>query len=423
MVRDTTLNNRFPIPYSPFLIPRYLFAFCFFLFAFFSVLSLDASPLHSETWGFRLDLPEGYVYIDGNNRDRYSFQGPDKAMFDIVVYNGVYQGVEQAANDVGRRLGSQGEIALFEYEGRTAVFMDLHFKDFSGWGLCLELANTVSAANGAASGAAAGAGAPVLCALAYSPSSGTDLDLFHISALDSIAPSDLEARRPGPVTEFGYPRGGTIETPVKGTAVKALIRENDAEAAQSLVDREFNLLRYYEDSPNWQQAWIRFYRAIYRDAWDRVAAALFRLEREWNAPANTASNAPAVADAPAGTAARAFAEKALAFVQGFSYERNPEGSDFVNLVTAVIEGRGDCDSRSMLWAMLMDQADIPAAMMVSRNHSHAMGLADIPGNGARFETNGKKWLVAETTDKVGIGLISADKSDISSWLGVIFNVP
>jgi hypothetical protein len=61
--------------------------------------------------------------------------------------------------------------------------------------------------------------------------------------------------------------------------------------------------------------------------------------------------------------------------------------------------------------------------MVSRSHSHAMGLADVTGGGARFETGGKKWLVAETTDKAGIGLISADKSDIASWLGVIFNIP
>jgi hypothetical protein len=372
------------------------FSSFFFLSSLFSLLSLDASPLHSTTWGFRFDLPEGYEYIDGNNQDRYSFQGPNKAMFDVVVYNGVYQDVEQMANDINRRLGNSGETALFEYEGKTAVLMDLHFKNFSGWGLCLELAKNAAAAR-----------APFLCALAYSPSSGADMDLFHISALDSIAPSDLEARRPGPVTEFSFPRGEAIEIPIKGTALSALFRENDAEAAQALVDREFALLRQYESAPVWQQAWIRFYRAIYRDSWNRVAAAAFRLEREWNA----------------GQDERAFAEKTLAFVQGFSYERNLEGSDFVNLVTAISEGRGDCDSRSMLWAMILEQANIPAAMMVSHSYSHAMGLVDVPGAGARFESGGKKWLVAETTDKIGIGLISADKSDIASWLGVIFNIP
>jgi len=371
-----------------------LFVTCYLL----SVISLPASPLHSTTWGFRLDLPEGYEYIDGNNQDRYSFQGPNKAMFDIVVYNGVYKDVEQMANDVNRRLGNSGEVALFEYEGKQAALIDLHFKGYSGWGLCLELTKNAAAAK-----------APFLCALAYSPSSGADMDLFHISALDSIAPSDLEARRPGPVMEFSYPRGETIEIPIKGTTISALIRENDAEAAQALVDREFNLLCNYENTPGWQQAWIRFYRTIYRDSWDRIINALFRLEREWNSGQ--------------GLGERAFAEKALAFVQGFSYERDLEGSDFVNLVTAVTEGRGDCDSRSMLWAMILEQADIPSAIMVSRGHSHAMGLADVPGGGARFETGGKKWLVAETTDKVGIGLISADKSDIESWLGVIFNVP
>jgi hypothetical protein len=341
-------------------------------------------------------LPEGYEYIDGNNLDRYSFQGPNGAMFDVVVYNGVYQDVGQMANDVSRRLGSEGETALFEYEGKAAVLLDLHFNGFSGWGLCLELTGT-------------GARSPLLCALAYSPSSGgvADMDLYHLSALDSIAPSDLEARRPGPVMGFSYPRGEAIETAIALTGFGALIRENDAEAAQALVDREFALLRRYESASNWQQAWIRFYRAIYRDSWDRVAAAAFRLERGWNASPDD----------------RAFAEKALAFVQGFSYERDLEGSDFVNLVTAISEGKGDCDSRSMLLAMLLEQADIPAAIMVSRSHSHAMGLADVPGGGARFETGGKKWLVAETTDKVGMGLISADKSDIASWLGVIFNVP
>jgi len=371
-----------------------LFAICYLLFC----IPLPASPLHSTTWGFRLDLPEGYEYADGNNQDRYSFKGPNGAMFDLVVYNGVYQSIEQMASDVNRRLGSDGEIALFDYEGKAAAIMDLHFKNFSGWGICVELTKNAAAAK-----------TPLLCALAYSPSSGADMDLFHISALDSIAPSDLEARRPGPVMEFSYPRGETREIPIKGTTIKALIRKNDAEAAQALVDREFNLLRNYEKAPNWQEAWIRFYRAIYRDSWDRIANAVFRLEREWNSHARLDN--------------RAFAEKALAFVQGFSYERDLEGSDFVNLVTAVIEGRGDCDSRSMLWAMLLEQADIPSAIMVSRVHSHAMGLADVPGGGARFETGGKKWLVAETTDKIGIGLISADKSDIASWLGVIFNAP
>jgi hypothetical protein len=59
-------------------------------------------------------------------------------------------------------------------------------------------------------------------------------------------------------------------------------------------------------------------------------------------------------------------------------------------------------------------------MMVSRDYSHAMGLADIAGSGARFEAGGVQWLVAETTGKVGIGLISQDMSNTNLWLGVLF---
>jgi hypothetical protein len=96
------------------------------------------------------------------------------------------------------------------------------------------------------------------------------------------------------------------------------------------------------------------------------------------------------------------------------------GSDFVNLVSAAFEGRGDCDSRALLWAIVLAQANIPAAIMVSRDYSHAMGLGDIEGPGARVEAAGKKWLVAETTAPVAIGLIGKDLSDVESWMAVVF---
>jgi hypothetical protein len=96
------------------------------------------------------------------------------------------------------------------------------------------------------------------------------------------------------------------------------------------------------------------------------------------------------------------------------------GSDFVNLVSAATEGRGDCDSRALLLAILLEQANIPGAIMVSREYSHAMGLADIAGPGARFSAGGKRWLVAETTAAVKIGLIGKGSADPAKWLGVIF---
>ena len=365
---------------------------------------LSAQQLLSPTWGFSLDLPPGYVYVDGNAFDRFSFEGPSGAMFDMVVYNGVFLNVEDMINDVNRRLGNAGNVSFFEYGGRTAAIVELDFGGLEGWGLGLELESLEEWGT-----------PPLLLALAYAPAGTENVDLLHISALNSIVPTPADARRPGPVMEFAFPRGELVEMPLAGDlGLTAMFRENDAYAAQMLVDQEFLVLTLYQFSPHWQEAWIRFYRAIHRDSWDRVADAAFQIERHLNRGGGAELGiAPGESD-------RAFAQRALAFVQGFYYERDLEGSDFVNMVTAVIEGRGDCDSRAMLWAMILAQANIPAAIMVSRHYSHAMGLADVPGPGARFEAGGVRWLVAETTSEVDIGLIAAHKSSVENWLGVIF---
>ena len=247
--------------------------------------------------------------------------------------------------------------------------------------------------------------------------------------MDSIAPGSSDRRTPGPVTEFAYPRGERIPVTLAGK-IPAFIREHDAEAAQALVNREFAVLKHYMTTPLWKEAWIRFYRAIYRDSFDRLAEAAFALERAWSTPPWEAEPEAPAPGGPAGITRRTgaggrdwgpeLAAKALQWVQSFAYERDLLGSDFVNLVSAAVEGRGDCDSRALLWAIVLEQADIPAAIMISREYSHAMGLADIAGAGARFETGGKRWLVAETTAPVRLGLIGEKSSEISKWIGVTF---
>lgn len=363
----------------------------FFLFLF--PVILFAAPLYSPTWGFWLDLPEGYELVDGNNVDRYSFQGPGNVMFDIAVYNNAGQNVGQLSDTISRRLGNSGDSSVFEYNGKAAVLMELRFGNYKGWGLCIELR---AASNGSI---------PLMAALAYGEAGAGDKDLFHISALDSLAPSDNERRCPGPVTEFTWPRGEQTETAIAGTALRAMFREHDAEGAQALIEREFMLLCVYQGAQDWKEAWVRYYRAIYRDSWDRITEATAAIEWNWNK----------------GMSEREFAEKVLTYVQDFKYERDLSGSDFVNLVDALIDGRGDCDCRAMLWAIILMHADIPAAMMVSRDYSHAMGLADLGGNGARFEYGGINWLVAETTAHVAIGLIGQDMSNSNNWLGILFN--
>jgi len=375
------------------------------LFVFFCSF-IHSGPIHSPAWGFSIDLPLSYEFIGGNGRDRFSFANAEGANFDIIIYHtggGThYASLAALVQDVQRRLNNSGDVDSFQFRGREVYVIELAFSlsdaagrpnRMSGWAIAVELEN-----------AAASGPPPMLLALAYGPEE-KDLLVFHLSALNSIAPEAQDRYAPGPITEFLYPRQTRVRAPVFGLGFEAEIFAEDAEGAQSLVDREFLLLHRYLNAPNWQQAWQRFYRAIYRDSVYRLADIAFEVERRLNMPAGDD---------------RDFAERLLRWVQTFYYERDFEGSDFVNLVSAATEGRGDCDSRAMLWALILRQANIPSGIMVSRHFGHAMGLAELPGSGARFEVNGRPFLVAETTADVGIGLIDQGMSAGEHWLGIIF---
>jgi hypothetical protein len=388
------------------------------LFLGITPVFMVSAPLYSPTWGFRIDVPEGYEYQEGNGKDRFSFVSPWKTSLDLAVYSGAaYPSVEALTADVQKRLGNRGEAVFFEYRNKKAVLLELAFGDgkgaedsaFVGWGLCVELEGDKENTNSAAP--------PLLLALAYGSAGTGELDGLHLSALDSIAPSDADKYAPGPVTEFAYPRGKRITGNLAGLDLEAALREFDAQGAQALVDREFTVLRLYGESPLWREAWTRFYRAIYRDSFERLANAAFVLERHWNVSAWKEPADPVSEEAQG----MVLAKKALEWVQSFTYERDLLGSDFVNLVSAAFEGRGDCDSRAMLWAIILEQANIPGAIMVSADYNHAMGLVDLPGAGARFTHEGTQWLVAETTAHVSLGRIRADVSEISRWMGIGFD--
>jgi hypothetical protein len=368
----------------------------FILLIFIPVINF-AEPMYSPTWGFLLDLPEGYKFIDGDARDRFSFEGPNGAMFDIAVYNGGYPNIRDLISDVNKRIGNKGEVDFYQYNNRQAAIMKLDFNNNEGLGLAVELDNS-------------GRQKPLLLALAYGPASAKELELFHVSALDSICPSAVERRYPGPVIDYSYPRGEQKRVSIAGGGLNFMIHENDAEASQVLIEREFLILQNYINTQLLPIAWRRYYRFIYRDSYDRISNAASIIVRSWGGPPSSGN-----------AERRAFAQRALTLVQGYKYERDTKGSDFLNLVTAVSESRGDCDVRAMILAIILSKADIHAAMMISQQFGHAMGLVEIDGTGARFESYGIQWLVAETTDDVDIGLIAQDQSDPGYWLGIVFD--
>jgi hypothetical protein len=382
------------------------------IFAAGAALRAGAFPLYSPSWGFFLDLPEDYALSGGDRKNSFSFASPDGALLELAVYPGGGN-PEALARDVLRRLNSSVNISVFEYRNRRVVLMELSFAPsggtrgrggrMAGWGLCVELDPPSGGTDSPGGGTSREDSPPILAALSYGPEERQDFQMLHFSILDSIAPGGADRLCPGAITDFTYPRETRERRALLGLDVEAWFYAEDAEAAQSLVDREFKVLARYQSSSLWKEAWARFYRAVFRDAWERLADAAFNIERRLNVPARED---------------RDFASQILSWVQSFKYERDLLGSDFVNLVSAALEGRGDCDSRAMLWALVLNQADIHAGIMVSREYSHAMGLAELEGPGAHFPFEGKQWLVAETTAKVSIGLIGEPQSEIENWLGI-----
>ena len=382
--------------------------YCLFLISI-SVKPVYSIPMYSPDWGFYLDLPEDYEYYDGNGIDRYSFGNEIGANFDILIYHEGSgrnnQSTEEIIANVYNQLNNVGSVSFFNYMGREAWIMELSFylSDSSGrpvintgWALFMELDGNP------------GRTPPFIALLAYSPYEDTEFLFLHLSALDSFSPSEKERLSPGPITEFSYPRDIPVLLPVFNMDLFVLFYTEDAEAAQAVIDREFRVLSLYADSFYWREAWQRFYRAIFRDSYERLLNVSGEISRHYSVSLTRAGNN------------RDYAEYILSWVQTFNYERDFLGSDFINLVTAATEGRGDCDSRALLWAVILNHAEIPSGIMVSRYYSHAMGLAELPGTGARFDIAGYSYLVAETTARVGLGLIAESMSDPEYWVGVLF---
>ncbi|MDR2515922.1 MAG: hypothetical protein LBC88_00910 [Spirochaetaceae bacterium] len=376
------------------------------------ILCFPFSPLHaerifSEAWGFSIDFPESFAYLDGDGERRFSFSSGDGVSLNLAVYPaGRYAGAGEAAADTLRRLGASGpdaagDISGFDYYGLDAAIFSLAFtppdtagsgEAVSGWALVIALEPP--------RGEADADGTCFLLALAYGNARDNSLHPLYFSALDSIAPRAEDILRPGPVSVFAWPRGEAREITVAGTPVRAAVHSLDGEGAAALVEREYGVLVRHAETPFWREAWARFYRIIFRDAYSRLEAVAEALIAAWK------------------TGNGGVPPAALAWVQGFFYERDPSGTDFVDPVNAVLSGRGDCDSRALLWALVLWHADIPAAIMVSREYSHAMGLVQMEGNGARFDFGGTRWLVAETTAPVSLGEINAAVADPAGWIGI-----
>jgi hypothetical protein len=387
------------------------------------ILALPALAAAEELWseeGYFLDIPEGFSFSEGDGKSRFAFLSPDGELeFDLLRYDrSRFPDAASLAAETLKKLGSAGGSEAFVYEGRPAVLAELDFKlggaQKKGYAVFIEgraaPAATAPAASGPAPKADPALPAPRLerhtALLAY-----TDADKFAayadlaLSALDSFSADKVAQRRPGPMSQylFAFPpeRKEKKSLSFGGESIELSWNPQEAQEEEDLAGREFRVLQAYAQNEElWRPAWARTYRMIYRES----AASLDELAARID---------PLLPEAPT-EAARIL----LSWVQGFHFERDTQGIDFVVPLSSALEGRGDCDSRAMVMAIILERRGVDSLLMVSRDYSHALLGLDIPGGGQRFPFEGKQYLVAETTAKVGLGMIAADQADWSKWIGI-----
>lgn len=369
-------------------LKRVLLFICIFLI---NLHNLAGEALTSPEWGYSIDLPEGFSLINKNGNTRYLFSHD---MFPLDLQLALYPKTQfKESSDallfVAKQLSSSGEIASFDWRWRKAAITELDFQGKAGWALAVELANDTGF---------------LVMASFTDAARKTELENVMISTLDSVFTDDGSYFESGPMTSFAWAKEKNITGLYQNGSTKIEVPLNsiDAEANQSIVDREFQILTAYLDSPLVYEAWKRYYRLIYRDAWSRLVKPGFIVANSLPLDAKSRS------------------AQLLEWTQTFTYERNREGSDFNSLPEAFVSRNADCDSRSLLLVLLLNQMGIDAVLLVSPEYSHSVAAIDCPGEGARFAVGNKKYLIADTTAKVGLGMIAQTMADSSKWFAVTF---
>ncbi|HAK45671.1 MAG TPA: hypothetical protein DCO79_07105 [Spirochaeta sp.] len=390
---------------------------------FLSAVSSVAEVVYIEDTGFVLEPPVGWTILDVSE-SRWTFQDfTGEAFMQIKMYPGdKYDSAGAVFNGVTAEINAEAEGDIYDLYGREAVFGFLEFNsggyDYSGYGLFIDGDDFD------------------LTILSFSSTEASELLRDYVlSALDSFALSPVLMLNPGPVSSyylqsFGEPQRQQTATVFEDQAVDWLVDANAVETSQLVIEREAAILSDFRpDSDEGIEAWKRYYRIIYRDNYSRLdyPAALLkeRLSEVSSSSRGSAGNAgdTDAADDDSWFSARLTPRelaadtphRLLSWVQKFNYRRTG-GSDLISPLAAAAFQDGDCDSRALLYIILLNHYGVDSAIMVSAVYSHAMAAVDTAGQGARIDVGGKGFLVAETTDEVGLGMIASDMADPAKWV-------
>ena len=360
---------------------------------------LSADMMHSPTWGYGLDIPEGFELIDKNGNDAYMFEHTivPVSLIARAYPTSRFSTPGTAMESVMKSLGAEYESSDFTWRSTPCVAtyfsMVLNGAVETGWATAVSLPEK----NG------------ILVLISYTPDEYYDqLMQFVISCVDSVYTDRGSYYSAGPITTFGFPEEESEKhtVTIADTEISIQLDSSDVEADEFVIEREYAVLCLYQQSELWQEAWQRYYRQIFRNECSRLEKAAFSIQNKLTRKLKGTDGIP---------------QALLSWVQGMDYERQTHTSDFAP-VTGILCGEGsDCDSRSMLVAILLYHMGYKTSIFVSAEYAHALTGVVLDKPGAKIKLGDNTFLLGETTAPVDFGLVPKDMNNTEKWLGVDFN--
>lgn len=379
------------------------FAALLFVFSIriFSEVVLD------KAYNWSCDIPEGFEMQSENLSYVFTHKEIPVTVAVRLYEKNSFPTEKDALHDVAKKLSANlDDVQSFAWRNTNCTLAQFSFslekKSFAGWAASLIIPQTHNA----------------IVLFGYAETKNLkNYENIILSVLNSLAIDQGSYRDAGLVASFAYPRKNEkkITFTVNGKKIKTSIDETDGEANNFVINMEFAVLSLYAKSSNWQKAWQRYYRQIFRDSFARLkkvsfamTAALFQDAKKTNGKNDNT----------------VFAETVLQWVQNFPYGRQNNAADFTSPIDAILGTASDCDTRSLLSCVILESAGIKSALFVSRKKSHAMFGCAVPpaseNKNAHFTIAETNYVLGETTAHVGFGLIADDFKDSRLWLAILF---
>ena len=270
------------------------------LFLLGVVLATQGRPViaveFNSSRGFFIDLPEGFIFSEGDGSSRFSFSFGAMTVDLLVNDPDLYASAKAAVEETAKRLGNRMTPVNFSYAGMDAAAAEFAFGSGStarrGMALFLDgkAENSPSQSNSQSSspsGLQAGKSYDLIL-LAHTPASGWNRDRdVLLSCIDGFSATAAGRSTPGPLGALARVRLRESDRLVKriqfgGTEVSTTWNPEEAALAQELVEREYRVLvRTTTAQAAVEPGMQRFYRMVWRDSLPSLDHLALALSQAW----------------------------------------------------------------------------------------------------------------------------------------------